>query len=108
MQRNFGIGSPVKQSDSGTSKPMEHYEWTKTKGTNIYRRELEHGGYEEEVFPHGPPREKDVQGGGTKTKTQFTQEDLDNANVEQRGYILMHARQNKYKIGGKTAELTGN
>ena len=41
-----------------------------------------------------------------KPETRYTTADLNNANREQKGAIMWHARKNKYKIGGKTAKLT--
>tara|TARA_R110000851_G_scaffold173514_1_gene319831 strand:+ start:333 stop:659 length:327 start_codon:yes stop_codon:yes gene_type:complete len=41
-----------------------------------------------------------------KPEVRYTTADLNNANREQKGAIMFHARKNKYKIGGKTAKLT--
>ena len=36
MQKNFGIGSPMKQKEEVVSKTSPGPGWTKTKGTNIW------------------------------------------------------------------------
>jgi len=41
-----------------------------------------------------------------RPEKRYTSADLNNANREQKGYMMQHARKNKYKIGGKKAKLT--
>jgi hypothetical protein len=96
MQRNFGI-SPLKQGD-----------WTKTKGTNIYRN-TETG--EEKVFQHGPPRGhirklqsmKDIQNKPTKMSTITVQSipvDKPSGPTKEYEYHHIHNPQG-YKLKGK-------
>ena len=91
MQRNFGIGSPIKKDKVKQFEAKESEMETLRKTGEFTRKEATKIAKESTVLP-------EIEIKAEKPEKRYTKKDLTNANREQRGVIMRHAKKSKYKI----------
>ena len=114
MQRNFGIGSPMRKDKKKKTYTIKNGERPETPEkpatTEITKGETDtlrkSGYYDSDISTKKSANTiatesvvlPEIEVTAEKPEVRYTEKDLANANREQRGYIMRHAQKNKYEI----------